>query len=364
MPRIMNLENCLQNLYENEDRDALLNDYFSLNPSLFSASRPNENPEKTFDEILSSIGFKYFNPEGEEASTFGKEYLDFLSPLRKVYDASFLENEPYYRALKNLSSFKEGNVSFEEEIYLPYQPFVCGDRIIREDLKSFTPLGCFSKKTTYPALKENGRIWMSLIPHEINTMKEIFARFKGQVLLYGLGLGYAAFEAARKKEVTRVVVIEKDRRVIDLFKKRLLPLFINKNKVEIIEGDAILYAHAHKDEKYDICFADLWHDGMDGLELYGKLLVNEGAAKKNYYWIENDILEYFSRLFVRFLLAKAENTSKKELLDLYGKEIVTFFASLDRVVPEKIFKTSKDINLLFQKECLKNHLKMVYSSKI
>ena len=136
---------------------------------------------------------------------------------------------------------------------------------------------------------------MSLIPHEINTMKNHIKDAFGNVLVLGLGLGYYVFHIARKKDVDKITIIEKDKRVIKIFKENLLPYFENKDKITIIEDDAIKYLSTPKD--YDYCFCDIYHNVEDGLPLYILIKQNEKyhPYTKFSYWIETSLLAMLRR---------------------------------------------------------------------
>ena len=236
---------------------------------------------------------------GEFAQLLSDSYFESIEVLKP---ASITE-EPYYKLLQKVPNFKSKGIEFGMRKYEAFQPFLSKRRRFCSDFE-ITPkpsIACFPTSVSYPALSSNGEIWMSLIPHEINSMKEDFDLFEGNVLIYGLGLGYAAFEASRKEEVSKVTVIEKDPVILSFFKEHILPLFPNKDKVELIEGDAIDFAEEHKDRAYDVLFADLWHTGEDGLRIYASLKRNEGAAKTNRYWVEEEMLIYFRRLYLRQL---------------------------------------------------------------
>lgn len=50
---------------------------------------------------------------------------------------------------------------------------------------------------------------MTVTPNEINTIRPSVEQSRGKVLAYGLGLGYYAFHAAQRADVTSVTVVEK-----------------------------------------------------------------------------------------------------------------------------------------------------------
>ncbi|MCR5078840.1 MAG: hypothetical protein K6B65_02840 [Bacilli bacterium] len=257
--------------------------------------------------------------------------LDYLVGQVDAYDPKEIESLPYYQLLKKVKPFKEKGVVFEFRSIAPYTPFLSKNRDFSEDIHQLSKpnVGCFTASYLQPTISKGGEIWMSLIPHEIETMREAFSSFKGNVLIYGLGLGYAAFEASNKKEVDKVTVIEKDKAIVDLFKKHILPLFPNRDKVEIVLMDAIDFAKGNKNKEYDVLFADLWRTGEDGLPLFAKLRKNEGAAKENHYWIEEEIYIYLRRLYVRYL-AYLQKKDSAYIDDLKGSPYYDIFLNLSR----------------------------------
>ncbi|MCQ2793578.1 MAG: methyltransferase [Bacilli bacterium] len=180
--------------------------------------------------------------------------------------------------------------------YNSYEGFVYDElEIDNEFYKEKTPLGFFKDDFSYLAVIQNDSIWMSVIPHEINTMKEPIKHAYGNVLVLGLGLGYYAFHVSNKEDVTKVTVVEKDEKVIKLFKENILPKFPNKKKIEIIHDDA--YHFLETMNEYDYIFSDIWHNVGDGLELYLKIKPYELVYKYTRfdYWIEKSLLAMLRR---------------------------------------------------------------------
>jgi SAM-dependent methyltransferase len=143
---------------------------------------------------------------------------------------------------------------------------------------------------------------MTITPNEVETMREPIAKCRGRVLTLGLGLGYFAFHASQKSEVERVVVVERSRDVIEIFKTYLLPQFPNADKIEIVEADAFQYMEEKMPhDNFDYVFADLWHDASDGLEMYRKLKKYEVLAPKTEfdYWIEPSLLSLLRHIIYR-----------------------------------------------------------------
>ncbi|MNI73585.1 spermidine synthase [compost metagenome] len=147
----------------------------------------------------------------------------------------------------------------------------------------------------FPAILENNRIWMTITPNEIETMKDAVAKAFGNVLTFGLGLGYYAYRISEKNQVERVTIVENNEDVIQLFTQYILPQFKNSQKIKIIKSDAFEYAQAHMSKgRYDFVFTDLWHDVSDGIDMYLRMKDYEqmNPSTEFMYWIEKSILCY------------------------------------------------------------------------
>lgn len=215
-------------------------------------------------------------------------------------NANVYENTPYYKLLKKVN-LKQKDVTLVHPAYYPYEAFLMDETHVDSKGREIMPLGYFDRSFSFPALTKGKRTWMSLIPHEIRTMAEPLEKAHGKVATLGLGLGYFAFMASEKDDVTSVDVIEFDPNVIALFKEKLLPLFPKKKKINIIKGDAIAILKNSK-ERYDYIFADLWHREDDALPLYMALKKIQKEKQLNMnYWIERSILTYLRRIVITLM---------------------------------------------------------------
>ena len=197
--------------------------------------------------------------------------------------------------LKNikLDNIKYKNWEIENISYKPYELFVYNDLEVRD--KCVIPqIGFFTSNYKYPAIYENNRIWMLVTPNEINTMDTPIKESFGNVLTYGLGIGYYAYMVSLKENVKSVTIIEKDKSVIELFENNILPQFECRDKINIICIDAIEYAK--KKIKYDYVFVDIWHDPSDAIDLYKEFKSLEREDTKYSYWIEKTIQYYLDKL--------------------------------------------------------------------
>ena len=141
--------------------------------------------------------------------------------------------------------------------------------------------------------------------------------------------------ASEKEDVESVTVVELNPHMISLFKKKLLPQFPHKEKVHIIEGDALVYIKKQEDGAFDYGFSDFWAGTEDGLPLY---LAFAGACSSfrhtaHDYWIENVFIDAFFRPAVMVYLMEKVLGRKEAPLD-QGKKAARilrkFISFLDR----------------------------------
>lgn len=216
----------------------------------------------------------------------------YLPRMISSLSTEIYQKDPYYQNIR-IQNRRYGKWKLKRDKYDPYQAFIWRD-FVYQDEKVFPQIGFFSRPFYFPAVYEGNRLWMSITPNEIETMKEPIAKAHGKVVTLGLGLGYFAYMASIKQEVESVTIVERDESVIHLFKEVILPQFSHPEKIHIIHTDAFDFLSSLKDGDYDYLFADLWHDAGDGKPLY--------LAIKNYekklphvefqYWIEDTIRYY------------------------------------------------------------------------
>lgn len=175
--------------------------------------------------------------------------------------------------------------------YEPYEPFLFAESECKENnyYEIVSHVGYFQETYHYPALldESTNTIWMSVIPHEINTMKKPILSAKGKCLVLGAGMLYYALHIATKDSVEKVVVIDNNPKILDLAKKMIVHSPFHK-KINFIQEDAI---KATKELNYDFLFADLWHMAEDALPLYFPLKrLEEKKTATCAYWIEEEII--------------------------------------------------------------------------
>lgn len=229
--------------------------------------------------------------DNKEDRLIYNEYFDEMVELLKTNE--YLNND-YYKNI-SFNNKKNGHCELRYDSYKPYEAFVYDDIELKENGKQIPKIGFFEKKFVYPVVTENNRLWMSITPNEINSMKKDISDAYGNVLTFGLGLGYFQYMCSIKENVKSITIIEKNKEIIELFNKLILKQFKNRDKIKIINIDAFQYIEEEmENNEFDFVFVDLWHDVSDGLPMYEKIKKYEYKFPKAIfrYWIEKTMICY------------------------------------------------------------------------
>ncbi|WP_231889820.1 hypothetical protein [Oceanobacillus sp. Castelsardo] len=275
---------------------ALLSNYLNNAPNFIDKEEIDEIATNSISEeyafgVILAAAFGLDIVENAEDKDLFYHYFDKM--FHKLDPAEYYNN-PYYKNIK-IPTMKIGNSELKYEKYKPFEGFVCNDIIQTEKGRQIPQIGFFNTEFKFPAILEKDRIWMTITPNEIETMKEAVEGAFGNVLTYGLGLGYYPYMISEKDNVESITIVESNQDVINLFKNYILPQFKNTEKVKIIQVDAFEYAQKHMPyENYDFVFTDLWHDVSDGMDMYLKMKEYEHLCPNTVfsYWIEKSILCY------------------------------------------------------------------------
>ncbi|MBQ9457317.1 MAG: hypothetical protein IJU64_02265 [Bacilli bacterium] len=324
------LETLLLEEEENQLRDEIANTYFlHQDPAVYRAIAQGIAKGETVENAYRKSFLSRASKQEKEA--FAQvAYGMGLDEFKELNHS--IEENPYFRLLQGLKGKHLGDLSFFLRSYAPYEVFLTDDES-EENGRLQLSLGYYRDGLSFPALSKNEQVWMSLIPHEIKTMEQAIIDAKGKVLTLGLGLGYYAFMAAEKEEVTSVTVVENDPDVLAMFRSLLLPLFPHKEKITLVQADAFDFVET-KGKDYDFTFVDIYHDETDGLPLYLKLLkIEQGPTV---YWIERAILLYFRRYVLAFLEEQYDGYPEEAYADRSDFASALFGALYDATKEESI----------------------------
>ena len=287
----------------------------------------SENEEFSFAFFLSTA----LSQDDNEALLFEREY--FKKSVKKLSIDEYKSN-PYFKKII-IPNKKVGTWELGYQSYQPYEGFVYDDIDVLEGYREIPKIGFFSEEFSFPTVFEDGVEWMAIKPNEIETMKPHIEKISGDVCVFGLGIGYFAYMASEKIDVSSVTIIERDSSVINLFEKYILPQFENKDKIKLIKSDAFDFAEKKMPKlKFDHAFVDLWHDVSDGVDLYIKMkkLEAKNPSTKFHYWIEKSILSNVRWHIFEGIEKRIESGDfcepfenvKKYLSDEYLKNFVKF----------------------------------------
>jgi hypothetical protein len=144
----------------------------------------------------------------------------------------------------------------------------------------------------------NGRAsWMSMLPSEIESQEIGLQSAHGYTVVVGLGMGWLAANAALRREVDRVTVVERDRDVIDLVEATgvfdQLPADA-RGKLEIVQADALAWQPS---TAVDTLQADIWERFVEDRKLSDirRMQDNIGAASLYFWGQEMEIWRFACR---------------------------------------------------------------------
>lgn len=233
-----------------------------------------------------------------EIDAAGKDRTFFehwLVPSITVQTPDLYRADPYFREIK-IPETTRGKWRLKHEYLAPFEPFVANDLQVLPDGRMLPRIAFFCERYDFPAVLENGREWMTLLPNETVTTAPAIKEASGRVLTFGMGLGYFAFHAARKKEVESVTVVDLSPDVLALFRELILPQIPEKEKIRLVCRDAFDFAEQEMAGNFDFVFADIWHDAADGCDLYLRMKAYEPRHPeiRFSYWLEDTLRCYLN----------------------------------------------------------------------
>ena len=272
------------------------------------------------------------DPENEENSLVFQSYI---APNVFLGDKNEFENNPYFKTIRP-KEVRTKDYQLTYDYYAPYELFSYDDISVDEGYVEHSKISYFADKFKFLALNYKDVTWMSITPNEIKTMEPAIKEAKGNIIVFGLGLGYFAFMTSIKEDVKSITIIENDINIINIFNNHLLPLFPQKDKIRIVHKDA--FEVIKSDFEYDFAFVDLWHSVEDGLDFFLKFKAQEKnhPHTKFSYWLNNSFYALLRRAFITLLSEQLEGLDSSH----YQEEESTF----DRLV-NLFYQKTKNIQI-------------------
>ena len=342
----------------------LINEYIDNNPLEIDSDiislvkgKTNIKDERAFYFAL----LKIFDIDKNDSYLKKLEKNLSFDKIKELNTSSYLNN-PYYKNIKT-KQIKNNHWKLTNKIYSPYQGFIYLETIVDDNnyYSEFTPMGFFKEEFSFLSVDENNTTWMSITPHEIETMKDPINNAKGKVVVFGLGLGYFQYMISLKKDVTKIVIIEKDKNVIELFNEAILPQFENKNKITIINDEALNFVNnCMKKDDFDYAFIDTYHNALDGFEMYYNMLKyeNKFSNTKFDYWIETSLLIAYRRCLISLIEEEINGSNDNDYKN--SKNIFDSIINKSHFyLKNKHVNSYQDIKELLKDETLRNLLKNI-----
>lgn len=205
-------------------------------------------------------------------------------------------NNPYLKNI-NFKDIKLNNFSYEtvtiEKGYLFNIDEIQDDK--NKELNDYMILRAYKEDEDMMFLKQGKQEWMMASISEFRTNDPYAKKAHGNVVTFGLGIGYFIYMAALNENVESITVIERSKEVIELF-DQIKNQFPNK-KINIINGDAFDYFNEQYLKQFDYIYVDIYQNNNDGRIMIEKLLEQYlPPYDKCNFWIENSCLSIVKSL--------------------------------------------------------------------
>lgn len=332
----------------------IYNSYFNecrQNVDEFIVSRHSDKNNAIYYAWLEALEI---DPDDFEFLQLSKQY--HLDEIKELNIDEFNKNPFLTNIMASIHSSSKWNVQLKE--YSPYECFLYDSLEIKETsfYKEITKLGYFKKPFTYIEATNKNNDIIDINPLEINVVAKELVLLKGNILSYGLGLGYFTYIASLKGDITSVTTLEEDESLIELFNENVSS-FIPNTKITIIKDN--LFNHLNdSSNKYDFAYINLSNDINKALKEYIAIKKIENSHKDItfFYHNENEILALLRRYLIILFEENLEGFTKKDYVKgktFEDKLINSLFASIEN----ETFTTRSSIDKVLSNESLKKIVK-------
>lgn len=224
--------------------------------------------------------------------------------IKDIYkDVNLILENPYYKNI-NLKDINNGEFEYINE-FIPKNKAINISWILSDknkEMNDYMEFGCFKKAVSIPILKQGKDIWMSPTLAEQNTINPFIEKAHGNVLTFGLGIGYFPYMCSLKDNVKSITIVELNKDVIDMFNEYILPQFNTDVEINIVHGDIFEYFEDDFLDKFDYIFVDTWKDNEHGFYMIEKLLEKTNYKGNIDYWIEFSCYTSFRMLIALYFI--------------------------------------------------------------
>ena len=222
----------------------------------------------------------------------------------------YIDN-PYLKSI-NFKDIKLKDFSYEtvtiEKGYLFNIDEIQDDK--NKELNDYMILRAYKQDTDMMFLKQGKQEWMMASISEFRTNDPYAKKAHGNIITFGLGIGYFVYMASLNENVKSITVIEKSKEVIELF-NQIKDQFPNKD-INIINGDAFDYFNEQYLKQFDYIYVDIYQNNIDGRNMIEKLLEQYlPPYDKCNFWIENSCLSIVKSLIFIYYYEQVYKTKIK-----------------------------------------------------
>ncbi|VYU00317.1 hypothetical protein [Clostridium tertium] len=179
-------------------------------------------------------------------------------------------------------------------------------------------------------------IWMRISPMEIESSYMFIKYAKGVIGVVGLGLGYVVQELAKKEDVDKIIVYEKEKDIIDLYYSNFNP---NK-KIEIINSDA----YKAKGERFDYFYVDIYEYKLHSRVVNDYKIFNKlHNIKEYFFWgLEHFLLSCrYEEIVWVYIPELWMDISKKIFVALQESNLLCYYKQLDEDLVSQVLSEFK-----------------------
>lgn len=179
-------------------------------------------------------------------------------------------------------------------------------------------------------------IWMKISPMEIESSYMFIKYAKGKVGVVGLGLGYVVQELAKKKDISKVIVYEKEKDIIDLYNSN----FKENSKIKIINTDA----YNAKKDNFDFFYVDIYEYKLTPRVVEDYVIFNKLHNIKEYlFWgIEHFLLSCkYEEIVWVYIPELWMEISKKIFTALQDSNLLNYYNQLDEKLVSEVLDKFK-----------------------
>lgn len=303
--------------------------------------------ERCFENLsIASLNSKFL--EFREILDWNKDiYLDIAKRYNKnddvFYNKSLVLDNPYIKNIK-LDDIDSDKVQIKhvktQKNFAENVSWILPDE--KRELGEYIVYKACTETFSLPVLTEGNIAWMSPTLAEQATTDPFAKKAHGNVLTFGLGIGYFVYMCTLNDNVDSITIVEKNKTIIDIFNKFILPQFNTDKKINIIHGDLFNYYNKEFLNKYDYIFVDTWENNDEGLAILSKLFEKNGVYEGDIdYWVEFACYNLLRFLMICYFQSICNHDYQNYLsrwlnlnrdFALYIKKIHKYFRNIDKEI--------------------------------